>query len=99
MNKIKIGDKVQYTTKAHASMTEHTIDYFRVGNRFKKEDYEEIAMLLLSKARRAKLKGKAIGYGSTDDDFKNKRKFVRVEFKYKDMKTEFYCSENELRKL
>ncbi len=99
MNKIKIGDKVQYKTKAHASMTDHIVDFFRVGMKFKKKDYEEIAMLLLSKARRAKLKGKVIGYGASDEEFKNKRKFVKVEFYYKDMKTDFYCSENELKRI
>lgn len=100
MNKLKIGDRVQLKASAHSWHTEHIVDCFENPNsgEFKKKDYEEIAMLLLSKARRVKLKGKVLNYGSNDQDLKDKY-YVRVEFYYKDMKTSFYCSENELKRI
>lgn len=99
MNKLKIGDKVQLSAKNHTWNTEHIVECYTSRGEFAKKDYEEIAMLLLSKARRVKLKGKVINYGATDDDYKHLRKYVNVEFSYKDMKLEMYCSEKDLRKL
>lgn len=97
-NKLKINDKVQLTAKCHSWHTSHIIDTCSIHNRFSKNDYEEIAMLLLSKARRVKLKGKILNYGS-EEDINRKLKFVNVEFSYKDMTTSFYCSESDLKKL
>lgn len=99
MNKLKIGDKVQLTAKSHSWHTNYIIDVFQIGNRFEKRNFEEIAMLLLSKSRRVKLKGHVLGYGSNDKNFKNKRNYVFVEFYYKDMICDFYCSEGDLKKI
>ena len=101
MNKIKIGDRVQLKTKTHTWHAKHINDvYLRyTQSEFDKENFEEIACLLGSKARRTKLKGTAIGYGATDDDFKNKRNYVRVKFNWKGLTVEFYCSELDLKRL
>lgn len=101
MNKLKIGDKVQLKAKSHTWHTENINMVFLKpsSSEFEKENYEEIALLLLSKARRAKLKGKVLNYGATDGDYKDGRQYVRVEFSYKGMKTDFYCSENELKRI
>lgn len=101
MNKLKVGDRVQLKAKNHSWYTEHMIEmYENPGtHEFKRANYEEIAMILLSKARRTKLKGVVINYGAGDDEFKGKRKFVRVQFFYKDMTTDFYVSEKDVKKL
>jgi len=101
MNKLKPGDKVQLTAKCHSWHTEHIVEVFETPStrEFRKEYYEEIAMWLLSKARRVKLKGLVVGYGAQDDDFKDKRNFVRVELFYKDMSLDTYFSEKDLKKL
>lgn len=100
MNKIKIGDRVQLTAKCHSWHTEHIVDSYQARGEFQKRDYQQIAMLLLSKARRVKLKGDVINYGAEDDMyFKGKRNFVNVRFQYKDMTLDMYCSEKELKRL
>lgn len=99
MNKLKIGDKVQLKAKCHSWHTNHIIDVFQLDNKFHKQHWEEISLLLLSKLKRAKLKGEVVSYGSEDDEFKNKRKVVLVEFYYKDMFCDFYCSEKDLKRL
>jgi hypothetical protein len=102
MNKIKIGDRVQLTAKMHTWHAEFTVaNYTRPGEPFvlPKEYYEEIACILGSKARRTKLKGTVTEYGATDDAFKNKRNFVKVDFNWKGLKVGFYCSENDLKRL
>lgn len=99
MKQIKVGAKVQLKAKAHSWHTDNIVDCFQVHGKFKKKDYQDIVILLLSKARRAKLKGEVVGYGAQDDDFKDKRPFVKVVFKYKDMVTDFYCSEADLKRL
>lgn len=99
MNKIKIGDKVQLTAKCHSWHADTAFEMYECQGKVRPKDYEEIAMLLLSKGRRAKLKGKVINYGAEDEDFKNKRKYVNVEFQYKDMILDMYCSEKDLKKL
>lgn len=96
---IRPGDRVQLSAKTHSWHTEHMVDCYQAGGEFQKENYEEIAMLLLSKARRAKLKGTVLNYGADDDEFKNKRKFVNVKFEYKDMHVTMYCSQKDLKKL
>lgn len=98
MNQLNPGDKVQLTAKAHAWHTEHIVDVFKCGDEFQRKDYEEIAMILLSKARRVKLKGLVVGYGAEESNSKQK-KYLLVEFFYKDMSTEFYCSESDLKGL
>ncbi len=97
MNNINPGDKVQLTAKAHAWHTEHIVDVFNYKGEFQRRDYEEIAMLLLSKARRIKLKGLVIGYGAEDET--RKKKYLLVEFYYKDMTVNFYCDEKDLKGL
>lgn len=99
-NKIKPGDRVQLTSEAHSWQAEHIVSVFEnpLKHEFERKDYEDIAMLLLSKARRIKLKGKVLGYGA-EDGGKSTRKFLHVEFYYKDMKQKFYCSRDELKKL
>lgn len=107
MNKVKIGDRVQLKAKAHTWHTRTIIDmYKRRGSDeygetvvFDKSDFEEIACLLGSKARRTKLKGIAVNYGSDDDEFQNTRKVVRIEFNWKGLKVDFYCSEKDLKRL
>lgn len=97
MNKFNPGDKVQLTAKAHAWHTENIIDNFKIGDKFQREDYQEIATLLLSKARRVKLNGLVVGYGAEDET--QKKKYLLVEFYYKDMAVNFYCDEKELKGL
>jgi len=101
MNKLKIGNKVQLSTKSHKWHVEHINQVFLrpSSSEFEKENYEDISILLLSKARKAKLQGKVVSYGSTDDDYKDGRQYVKVVFKYKGMTTDFYCSENELKRI
>lgn len=101
MNKLKPGDKVQLKAKTHSWYAGHTVESYRVGTHgeFEKRSYEEIAMLLLSKARRVKLKGIVLDYGAHDNDFKDQRNFVHVELYYKDMSMDTYFSEKDLKKL
>jgi len=99
MNKIKIGDRVQLTAKCHTWHTEHLVETHTFDGKIGKNLYEDAALLLGSKARRTKLKGTALNYGAEDNDFKDKRKFVNVEFQWKNLKTNFYCSEKDLKKL
>lgn len=98
MNKIKIGDRVQLTAKCHTWHAQHIVEGYQVKGEFQKKNYEEIACILGSKARRSKLKGTAVNYGASDELFK-KRNFVRVEFQWKDLKCDFYCSEKDLKRL
>lgn len=97
----KLGDRVQLKAKAHNWHTKHIVEVFEVPGRheFQKKNYEEIALLLGSKARRTKLKGTVKGFGMGDDEFKDRRPYVFVEFKWKDMVCDFYCSEHELKRL
>src|ERR1700690_1826305 len=107
MNKVKIGDRVQLKAKAHTWHATTIIDmYQRRGSGefegtsiFDKTDFEEIACILGSKARRTKLKGTAVNYGSDDDEFNNTRKVVRIEFNWNGLKVDFYCSEKDLKRL
>lgn len=101
MNKVKIGDRVQLKAKAHTWHTKTIIDMYTYpdSNTFHKRDFEEIACLLGSKARRTKLKGTAIQYGAEDDEFNNDRNVVLVEFNWKGLKVDFYVSEKDLKRL
>lgn len=101
MNKVKIGDRVQLTAKMHSWHVQHFNEMFlSPGNReLEKADYQEAALLYGSKSRRTKLKGTVVSYGSSDDNFKHKRNFVRVEFQWKGLKCDFYCSEKDLKRL
>lgn len=98
---LKTGKRVQLKTKAHSFHTKHIVNFFTTSSQpeFTKDSYEEIALLLGSKARRTKLKGTVVGYGASDDDFKDGRPFLLVEFQWKGLTTEFYCSEKDLKKL
>lgn len=99
-NKIKIGDRVQLKAKAHSWHTKHIVEGYAIpGGEIAKYHYEEVACLLGSKARRSKLKGTVVNYGAPDDEFKSTRSFVHVEFDWKGLKCDFYCSENELKRL
>ena len=100
-NKIKVGDRVQLTAKSHTWHTKHIVEGYTIPTLMEipKYHYEEVACLLGSKARRTKLKGTVVNYGAPDDAFKNKRNFVKVEFQWKDLCVDFYCSENELKRL
>jgi hypothetical protein len=101
MNKVKIGDRVQLTAKAHTWHVKHLNDNFlRPGStELEKENYEEAALLYGSKSRRTKLKGTAVNYGAPDSDFKCKRAYIRVEFQWNGLKCDFYCSEKDLKRL
>lgn len=101
MNKIKIADRVQLKSKCHSWHIKYLIDNFlRPGStEFEKQNFEEIALLLGSKSRRTKLKGKVVSYGAADDEFKGKRNFVLVVFQWKDLNCNFYCSEKDLKRL
>ena len=73
--------------------------YLRPGStEVEKKNYEEIACLLGSKAKRSKLRGVVRGFGCGDSDFKDRRPFVFVVFNWKGLKADFYCSEKDLRK-
>ena len=99
MNKLKLDQKVILNEKAHSWHTKHINDCYLVPSQkeYKKDYYEDIACLLGSKAKRSKLRGIVKGFGCGDDEFKGKRNFVLVEFKWKGLKVDFYCSENDLR--
>lgn len=99
MNKLKVGDRVQLTAKAHSWHTEHLVETHSMNEKIPKDLYEDAALLLGSKARRTKLKGTVIGFGAEDDAFKYKRNFVHVEFQWKGLKTTMYESEKSLKKL
>lgn len=100
MNKFKVNDKVILNEKSLTWHVDHLVDCYTVPSelrKFPKYSYEEVAALLLAKANRSKLRGVVIGYGAQDDDFKDKRNFVKVDFNYKGLKVDFYCSEKDIR--
>jgi hypothetical protein len=92
MSKFELGDKVQLKTKCHTWHVKHLVDCFTTDSQpeFEKENYEEVACLLGSKARRTKLKGIVDGYG---DDC------VHVTFQWKDLCCAFYVEPKDLKKL
>ena len=100
MSSYKLEDRVILNEKTHTWHVKHIVDCFAVpgSDEFHKDYFEEIACLLGSKARRSKLRGVIKGFGAQDDDFKDKRPFVFVEFQWKGLKADFYCSEKDLRK-
>ena len=100
MSSYKLEDRVILNEKAHTWHTTHINDMFLIPGtkEVQKKDYEEIACLLGSKSKRSKLRGVVKGFGCGDDDFKDRRPVVFVEFQWKGLKADFYCSEKDLRK-
>lgn len=96
---IRPGDRVQLKAKTHTWHATYMPEMCSVSGKFELKDLNEIVCILGSKATRAKLKGTVVGYGAEDDAFNNKRKFVRVEFQWKNFKAGFYCSQKDLKKL
>jgi hypothetical protein len=105
MNKIKIGDKVKLTPNTIEWMAspEHIETYRIPGCELDKEDLPEIYVYLHHFFNKKPLIGKVIGYGSTDEEFENKREYVYVNFRIninrKICSFNTYFSEKHIRKV
>ena len=99
MNRLKLGDKVVLTSKAHKWHVDYLVEGFTIHNKIPERHWKDVVCILGSKVMKVPLKGKVTGYGANDEEYKDNRNFVKVNFSWRNFNTWGYFSEKDVRKV
>lgn len=100
-NKLKVGDKVKLDRNCIKWHVDHLWEFFSIPHQgsFPENHFEEMIIWLGSFHNDEPIEGEVIGYGANDESYKDNRRYVEVQLNWRNLKTDGFFSEKDLRRI